>query len=61
MKTLIAALAVTAALTAGVVQPAAAKDHQQQTTNQQTIDYGTGYYGPGTATGGPAGGLPNRN
>lgn len=25
------------------------------------ISYGTGYHGRGTATGGPVGGLPNRN
>ncbi len=25
------------------------------------VYYGTGYSGPATATGGPAGGLPNRN
>ena len=25
------------------------------------VYFGTGYSGPGTATGGPAGGLPNRN
>ena len=25
------------------------------------VSYGTGYHGRGTATGGPVGGLPNRN
>ena len=41
-----------------------ASPSQQSTSAQSTrsrMDYGTGYSGPGTATGGPVGGLPSRN
>ncbi len=40
-----------------VSQQAAAAANSARTP----VDFGTGYYGRGTATGGPAGGLPSRN
>ena len=35
--------------------------HQYRERNGLHGDRGTGYHGKGTATGGPVGGLPNRN
>ena len=44
--------------------PVPAYSQQQlsgSTSSRPRIYFGTGYSSPGTATGGPAGGLPNRN